>query len=76
MDYLLPLANGAFLLLLTALVKMGKDSLDQVRAELVLVRGEVGLVRGEIGQVRSEVGQMRSDLTQVALAVGAKPRRA
>ncbi len=49
-----------------------------VRGEIQALRGEVQALRGEVRQdiadVRREIGDLRSDLTQVALAVGARPR--
>jgi hypothetical protein len=45
------------------------------RSEL---KGEIGQLRAEvradISGLRREIGELRSDLTQVALAVGARPR--
>jgi hypothetical protein len=41
------------------------------RAEIAQLRAEV---RADISELRREIGELRSDLTQVALAVGARPR--
>ena len=38
------------------------------------VREDIAGIRREIGDLRHEVAGLRSDLTQVALAVGARPR--
>jgi hypothetical protein len=43
----------------------------EVRADIAELRTEV---RADISDVRREIGELRSDLTQVALAVGARPR--
>ncbi|CAN5355291.1 hypothetical protein BH20ACT24_BH20ACT24_18880 [soil metagenome] len=60
------------------------DSLQTIINAIVV--GAVGLtlgwmvhglrteVRADISELRREVGELRSDLTQVALAVGARPR--
>jgi hypothetical protein len=60
------------------------DSLQTIVNAIVI--GAVGLilgwmvhglrteVRADISELRREVGELRSDLTQVALAVGARPR--
>ncbi len=62
----------------------GVDSLQTIINAIVV--GAVGLtlgwmvhglrteVRADISELRREVGELRSDLTQVALAVGARPR--
>jgi hypothetical protein len=39
-----------------------------------MVHGLRTEVRADISELRREVGELRSDLTQVALAVGARPR--
>jgi hypothetical protein len=43
----------------------------EVRAEIGTIRSEV---RADLAEIRREIGDLRSDLTQVALAVGARPR--
>jgi hypothetical protein len=43
----------------------------EVRADIATLRAEV---REDIAGLRREIGDLRSDLTQVALAVGARPR--
>jgi hypothetical protein len=43
----------------------------EVRADISELRTEV---RADISELRREFGELRSDLTQVALAVGARPR--
>jgi hypothetical protein len=43
----------------------------EVRSDISALRTEV---RSDISDLRREVGELRSDLTQVALAVGARPR--
>ena len=43
----------------------------EVRTDISVLRTEV---RADISELRREVGELRSDLTQVALAVGARPR--
>jgi chromosome segregation ATPase len=52
-----------------------RGELAEVRSDL---RGELAEVRsdlrGELAEVRTEIRELRSDLTQVALAVGARPR--
>lgn len=39
-----------------------------------MVHGLRAEVRTDIAELRREIGDLRSDLTQVALAVGARPR--
>jgi hypothetical protein len=50
----------------------------EMRAFRAEVRQDLGDLRAEarqdIGDLRREMGDLRSDLTQVALAVGARPR--
>lgn len=54
----------------------------EVRAEIRAVRSEsradIGALRSEVradlAEIRREIGDLRSDLTQMALAVGARPR--
>jgi len=43
----------------------------EVRQDIAGLRAEV---RQDVGDLRREMGDLRSDLTQVALAVGARPR--
>jgi len=48
-----------------------RETRRELRSEISAVRSEL---KTEIGAVRSEMAVMRSDLTQVALAVGVRPR--
>jgi uncharacterized protein (DUF3084 family) len=48
-----------------------KQDIRDVRSEMAGLRTEM---RSEFSDVRSEMAALRSDLTQVALAVGARPR--
>lgn len=48
-----------------------KDDIAELRTE---VRSEATWVRGEIGALRGEIGALRSDLTQLAIALGTRPR--
>jgi hypothetical protein len=43
----------------------------EVRTEIGALRSEV---RADVAEIRREIGDLRSDLTQVALAVGARPK--
>ena len=69
----------------TRMDSLGSELRSEMRAEISGLRGEVhngfsqvwaefSQVRSEISDVRQEVAALRSDLTQVALAVGARPR--
>ncbi len=55
---------GAVGLILAWMVRGTRSEIGQLRTE----------VRADISELRREVGELRSDLTQVALAVGARPR--
>ena len=66
---------GAVGLVLGAMVHGLRGEIQSLRAE---VRGDIHSLRAEVRQdiadLRREMGDLRSDLTQVALAVGARPR--
>jgi hypothetical protein len=66
---------GAVGLILAGMVRGTRAEIGQLRAE---VRADISNlrteVRADISGLRREVGDLRSDLTQVALAVGARPR--
>ena len=68
--------------ILGAMVHGLRGEMGSLRAEFNGLRGELKAhinefrqeVRTEIGDVRREIADLRSDLTQVALAVGTRPR--
>jgi hypothetical protein len=66
---------GAVGLILAWMVHGTRSEIGQLRAE---VRADISNLRTEvrtdISELRREFGELRSDLTQVALAVGARPR--
>lgn len=66
---------GAVGLVLGLMVHGIRSELAALRAE---VKGDLGELRSEvradIAELRREIGDLRSDLTQVALAVGARPK--
>ena len=57
---------------------LGKGRFDAMREDTRTLRTDLLELRREMREdfrdVRSEIAQLRSDLTQVALAVGVKPR--
>ncbi len=68
---ILLLSNAIIVLLLGALGTMFWSRLNRLEKRI----DEIDLnLRGEMREVRTEVGMVRSDLTQIALAVGVRPR--
>jgi hypothetical protein len=53
------------------LARMVHGSRSELKEDIAQLRAEV---RADISELRREIGDLRSDLTQVALAVGARPR--
>ena len=69
------LVVGAVGLLLGVMVRSLHGQIRSLRAEVCRDIADLRReVRQDIGDLRREMGDLRSDLTQVALAVGARPR--
>ena len=72
MDYLPTLINAGVIAVVGTLVTfVTRTQVRDLKDELNDVRQEM---RAEIRDLRTEIAALRSDLTQVALAVGARPR--
>lgn len=63
---------GAMLAMFTTILAwLGKSQVDDIKHQMTEFRAEV---HQEIHQLRSEMAAMRSDITQIALALGPRPR--
>jgi len=72
MDLVTPLVVGALLALFTAIQTwINKGRFDAIERRFDHTDAEIASLRSE---TRADIASLRSDLTQVALAVGARPR--